>query len=237
MNTHDIDLPDLPPCFEVLTDRTHSEIRAYALAAIEAYRKRKGEVVVTKTPEGEIIAVTRQDDEGRILSVIAEADSKRRGEPVAWIRVDGDRVIASRCKWIYPQSTDDYAGTRDERRYAAIGGRDGDIVFNTNLAETDLDDLMTMLAWQVSPQPAEPVKCAGCEGKPAPGNNPCAVCGKESEPVKVPSDEDILEIAKNPISCPCSPWWLKHGVKTGDVRQAAIVFARSLLAHYGKGSP
>src|SRR5690606_24424488 len=49
------------------------------------------EVVVTKTLEGEIVAVTRQDDEGRILSVIAEADSKRRGvnsthtlgEPVA----------------------------------------------------------------------------------------------------------------------------------------------------------
>lgn len=35
-------------------------------------------------------------------------------------------------------------------------------------------------------QPAKPVKCAGCEGKPAPGNNPCAVCGKESEPVMVP---------------------------------------------------
>lgn len=86
-----------------------------------------------------------------------EADRQARGEPVAWIRVAGDRVIASRCKWIYPQSTDDYAGTRDERRYAAIGGRDGDIVvFNTNLGETDLDDLRTMLAWQVSPQPAEP---------------------------------------------------------------------------------
>lgn len=49
--------------------------------AIEAERKRQGEVVVTKTPEGEIIAVTRQDDEGKILSVIVEADRKRRGEP------------------------------------------------------------------------------------------------------------------------------------------------------------
>jgi|GEM_PF-3066630 len=59
--------------------------RAYARAAIEADHKRKGEVVVTKTPEGEIIAVTRQDDEGRILSMIAEAESKRRGEPVGEI--------------------------------------------------------------------------------------------------------------------------------------------------------
>lgn len=48
--------------------------------ALEADRKRRGEVVVTKTPEGEIVAVTRQDDEGRILSVIAEADRQRSGE-------------------------------------------------------------------------------------------------------------------------------------------------------------
>lgn len=33
----------------------------------------EGEIVVTKTPAGRIIAVTRQDSEGRILSVIAEA--------------------------------------------------------------------------------------------------------------------------------------------------------------------
>jgi hypothetical protein len=33
----------------------------------------KGEIVVTKTMTGEILAVTRQDDEGRILRVIAEA--------------------------------------------------------------------------------------------------------------------------------------------------------------------
>lgn len=53
----------------------------------EADRQRQGEVVVTKTPEGEIIAVTRQDDEGKILSVIAEADRERRVEsqqPFGW---------------------------------------------------------------------------------------------------------------------------------------------------------
>ncbi len=32
----------------------------------------RGEVVVTKKPNGEIVAVTRQDDDGNILSVIAE---------------------------------------------------------------------------------------------------------------------------------------------------------------------
>lgn len=52
-------------------------------------RKRQGEVVITKTPEGEIIAVTRQDDEGRILSVIAEADRQRwveSQEPFGYFR-------------------------------------------------------------------------------------------------------------------------------------------------------
>lgn len=33
----------------------------------------RGEVVVTRNPAGRIVAVTRQDEEGRILSVIAEA--------------------------------------------------------------------------------------------------------------------------------------------------------------------
>jgi len=34
-----------------------------------------GEVVVTKNESGQIVAVTRQDEEGRILSVIAESDA------------------------------------------------------------------------------------------------------------------------------------------------------------------
>lgn len=95
MNNHDkIELPPLPESRIVSyqTDstmrsmelRTHSDeaMQDYARTAIEADRKQKGEVVVTKTQDGEIIAVTRQDEEGRILSVIAEADRQRRGEPV-----------------------------------------------------------------------------------------------------------------------------------------------------------
>lgn len=34
----------------------------------------EGEVVVTKTQAGQIVAVTRQDEEGRVLSVIAESE-------------------------------------------------------------------------------------------------------------------------------------------------------------------
>jgi hypothetical protein len=61
-------------------------MRAYARAALAARGEPEGDIVVTKTPDGQIVAVTRQDDEGRILSVIAE--SAVRGEPVVWIQPD-----------------------------------------------------------------------------------------------------------------------------------------------------
>lgn len=48
------------------------DIRAL-YAAPQAWRPDIGEVVVTRNDAGEIVAVTRQDDEGRILSVIAES--------------------------------------------------------------------------------------------------------------------------------------------------------------------
>ena len=40
-----------------------------------------GEVVVTKTRDGQIVAVTRQDDEGRILSVIATSAPEEQSQP------------------------------------------------------------------------------------------------------------------------------------------------------------
>jgi hypothetical protein len=43
----------------------------------------RGEVVVTFNMQGQIVAVTRQDQEGRILSVIAESAERI---PVAWMR-------------------------------------------------------------------------------------------------------------------------------------------------------
>lgn len=47
----------------------------YSLKEALAARQPVGEVVVTKNDAGHIVAVARQDDEGRILSVIAESDS------------------------------------------------------------------------------------------------------------------------------------------------------------------
>ena len=57
---------------------TAARLRA-ALAAQPA--EPVGDVVVTRNDAGEIVAVTRQDDEGRILSVIAEAQPAPSQDP------------------------------------------------------------------------------------------------------------------------------------------------------------
>lgn len=51
------------------------------------------------------------------------------------------------------------------------------------------------------------------------------------------TDKQILEIASNPICSPCSPWWLKDDVLLGDVQQAALIFARAILAALSETQP
>lgn len=59
----------------------HEAVQRYALRAIAAARAQaQGEVVVTRNEAGAIVAVTRQDAEGRMLSVIAEAQAQGSGE-------------------------------------------------------------------------------------------------------------------------------------------------------------
>lgn len=50
------------------------------------------------------------------------------------------------------------------------------------------------------------------------------------------TDEQIMEIAKNPMTCPCSPWWLKGDVMLSDIRTAAKVFARAVERAHGIGT-
>lgn len=50
--------------------------------ALREASKNQGEIVITKTEDGQIVAVTRQDEEGRILEVIAEAATQRE-QPAA----------------------------------------------------------------------------------------------------------------------------------------------------------
>ncbi|WP_395055235.1 DUF551 domain-containing protein [Polaromonas sp.] len=54
---------------------TADQMQAYALAALSALPQPaipEGEIVVTKTEDGAIVSVTRQDEEGRILEIIAQ---------------------------------------------------------------------------------------------------------------------------------------------------------------------
>jgi hypothetical protein len=87
-----------PPSMQPLPNHDNHHNALYA--APQAWRPDIGEVVVTRNDAGEIVAVTRQDDEGRILSVIAEAQPAPAQEPalqeiadfgqeqelVAWLR-------------------------------------------------------------------------------------------------------------------------------------------------------
>ena len=73
-----IERETLRSTLDVLTEMPPSPGKALVVSALRAALAAQpaepvGDVVVTRNDAGEIVAVTRQDDEGRILSVIAEA--------------------------------------------------------------------------------------------------------------------------------------------------------------------
>jgi hypothetical protein len=47
------------------------------------------------------------------------------------------------------------------------------------------------------------------------------------------TDEQIMGIAKNPMTAPCSPWWLKDDVVLNDVQNAAKLFTRAIEQAHG----
>lgn len=53
-------------------------LRKHGPALVEAVRDAASRVVVTRDSTGEIVAVTRQDDDGRILKVIAEKFTEKQ---------------------------------------------------------------------------------------------------------------------------------------------------------------
>lgn len=67
-----------------------------------------------------------------------------------WIHVTDDNlhIIASRCDFTYPNSTEDDAGEKDLKRAAALGNRDGDIVITSKMGWLDVQDFRTMLDWK-----------------------------------------------------------------------------------------
>lgn len=58
----------------------------------------------------------------------------------------------------------------------------------------------------------------------------------ESAPVVPPqvqlSNQQIIDIASDPSTCPCNPRWIKDDVTYGEIRQAVIAFARALEKAY-----
>lgn len=76
-------------------------------AALLEASAQQGEIVITKNEAGQIVAVTRQDEEGRILDVIAEAFTQR------------EQPAASKAKYTRPMhahwdSSGDVFGCADE---------------------------------------------------------------------------------------------------------------------------
>lgn len=64
------------------------------IAELEKLRA-KGKVTLTKTPDGELVAVTRQDEEGRILSVIWERGPKRKASADFDLPAPNDNIEVS----------------------------------------------------------------------------------------------------------------------------------------------
>lgn len=63
-------------------DEKHHDVRnALCAALLASTAEPMGDVVISKDDRGQIVAVTRQNDEGRILSIIAESDTLAPLEP------------------------------------------------------------------------------------------------------------------------------------------------------------
>lgn len=76
----------------------HESIQA-DMSPINVYSEPRGDVVVTRDPlTRKILAVTRQDDEGRILSIIAEAPSEPKPLAILQKTLDGEARITFRNK-------------------------------------------------------------------------------------------------------------------------------------------
>lgn len=103
---------------EESSDRSQHRNRAIAIeklktmlaaAPTHAQQPRKeseweGHLIVTKNPQGQIVAVTRQDDDGRVMSVIAES-AKRQESEIAWLRVIDEAMVCSHLGVANPSDT------------------------------------------------------------------------------------------------------------------------------------
>lgn len=74
----------------------HAQLEAIGAGGVEPLRgcaqaapaAPAGEIVVTKNEQGQIVAVTRQDKEGRVLSIVAESSTPAEGDALDTERLD-----------------------------------------------------------------------------------------------------------------------------------------------------
>ncbi|HHE7826624.1 hypothetical protein [Pseudomonas aeruginosa] len=109
-----------------------SECAADAYRARAALAQPSGEVVVTKNESGAIVSVTRQDKEGRVLSVIAESQPS----PAPADEKPGDSILCSGCfaKGVGPEHFDE-AGKCLARQQTEPLGAEFAQVLSDNLPE------------------------------------------------------------------------------------------------------
>ena len=67
----------VPAYPSIVSNNTENNLREVDM---QTNKQPEGDVVVTKTEEGYIVCVTRQDEEGRVISVIAEGKIPRERE-------------------------------------------------------------------------------------------------------------------------------------------------------------
>ncbi len=59
-----------PPC------EIEPELKDWFISLVDAYFTQIGDVVVTKNLDGQILAVTRQDEDGQVLKIIAMSEKQ-----------------------------------------------------------------------------------------------------------------------------------------------------------------
>lgn len=124
------------------------------------YQKQLHSINVTHGQPEEIRTALKKEQRINHNILVAEPSVRKPGvrftqvrpqspTPDHWLTVNGKgQVIASRTDWMYPNSNDNEAGTRDDARYRALAGRDGSIIIGQLKGAYDVDDLLTMLSWR-----------------------------------------------------------------------------------------
>ena len=97
---------------------------------------------------------------------------------------DWKRDQLSLIEWIATRASEAAAGEPVAwvRKHPDTGELSGDWLWNDAIEKCRKDSgVWFPLGFLAAPQPASEQQCVGCEGKPAPGNNPCGVCGASEQ--------------------------------------------------------